>query len=291
MNILSIQSWVAYGHVGNAAAIFPLQRLGAEVWAVHTVQYSNHTGYGDFTGMRMPAETVRDLVAGIAARGALPRCDALLSGYLGTAAVGDAVIEAAKSLRAANPRALWCCDPVLGDQVPGEIARGLYVPEDLARLVATRCVKQADLLTPNQFELGYLTGLDTATLDGVRIAVARLRDMMRPEGPRAVVVTSFAGEQTPADAIDLLAAAGAQTHLLRLPRLDVASSGAGDVMAALLCFHFLRTGNIALALEWAASSLHGVLRRTAAEQSRELLLVDAQDEFAAPSRRFSAKRL
>ena len=150
---------------------------------------------------------------------------------------------------------------------------------------------KADVLTPNQFELGHLTGLDTGTLDGVRIAVARLRDMMRPEGPRAVVVTSFAGEQTPDDAIDLLAAAGTDTHLLRLPRLDVASSGAGDVMAALLCFHLLRTGSIALALEWAASALHGVLRRTAAERSRELLLVDAQDELVAPSRRFSARKL
>ncbi|MBX9700789.1 MAG: pyridoxal kinase, partial [Acetobacteraceae bacterium] len=65
MNILSIQSWVAYGHVGNAAAVFPLQRLGAEVWAVHTVQFSNHPGHGQFRGAVLPPALIRDCVDGI----------------------------------------------------------------------------------------------------------------------------------------------------------------------------------------------------------------------------------
>ena len=94
MNILSIQSHVAYGHVGNAAAVFPMQRLGHEVWPIHTVQFSNHPGYGGFRGASFDAALIDACVEGIAERGALARCDAVLSGYLGGAETGDAILRA-----------------------------------------------------------------------------------------------------------------------------------------------------------------------------------------------------
>src|SRR3954468_12235433 len=115
MNILSIQSWVAYGHVGNASAMFPLQRLGAEVWAINTVQFSNHTGYGVWTGQVFTGEAVRKIVDGIAERGVLGKCDAVLSGYMGNSGIGAAILDTVARVRAANPAALYCCDPVIGD--------------------------------------------------------------------------------------------------------------------------------------------------------------------------------
>ncbi|MFC7543031.1 pyridoxal kinase [Siccirubricoccus deserti] len=134
MNILSIQSWVAYGHVGNASAVFPLQRLGAEVWAVNTVQFSNHPGHGGFRGQVFSGGLVRDCVQGIAERGVLPQCDAVLSGYIGEAGIGGAVVDAVRQVKSANPRALYCCDPVIGD------AGRIYVGRAFRRCCATwRC--------------------------------------------------------------------------------------------------------------------------------------------------------
>lgn len=280
MNIISIQSWVTYGHVGNAAAVFPLQRLGAEVWAINTVQFSNHTGYGDWTGEVGTGAQVAALMDGIAARGALPRCDAVLSGYMGDPAVGVAIVDAAARVKAANPAALYCCDPVIGDD-----GRGVYVRPSIPEFIRDRAIPAADIATPNQFELEYLTGRRVATLADARAAVAALQAL----GPRVVLVTSLRTEDTPAGSLDLLAAEGGGCHLLRTPMLPVAVNGAGDAIAALFLLHRLRHNSAPAALEAAGSSVWGLLARTAAANSREILLVAAQEEFVAPSRRFTAE--
>lgn len=279
MSILSIQSWVAYGHVGNAAAIFPLQRLGAEVWAINTVQFSNHTGYGHWTGEVFSAASIRALVDGIAARGVLPACDALLSGYLGDATIGEAILDAAARLRAANPAALWCCDPVIGD-----VEEGVYVRPGIAEFLRERALPAADILTPNHFELEALSATPCVTLDEARRALGRLH----AAGPRIILVTSLRTEATPDDAIDLLVSEGGRAHLLRTPRLPIRLNGTGDAIAALFLFHCLRTGDARAALEGAASALHGVLRATLDAGASELELVAAQDEIVNPSLRFTA---
>ncbi len=281
MNILSVQSWVAYGHVGNASALFPLQRLGAEVWAIHTVQFSNHTGYGAWTGQVFTGETVSALVDGIAARGVLGRCDAVLSGYMGDATIGDAILAAVARVRQANPAALYACDPVIGDE-----GRGVFVRPGIPELLRDRALAEADIATPNQFELAHLTGMTIATIEDAKRAVLRLRAMMRPGGPRVVLVTSANTEATPPGSLDLLASTGGgeRCHLLRTPRLPVAVNGAGDAIAALFLFHWLRTGSAVASLEAAGSAIWGVLKHTADAGSRELLLVAAQAEFANPSR-------
>ncbi len=281
MNVLSIQSWVAYGHVGNASAIFPLQRLGAEVWAINTVQFSNHTGYGAWTGQVFTGQAVRELVDGIAARGVLGRCDAVLSGYMGDSGIGEAILDALARVRAANPGAFYCCDPVIGDE-----GRGVYVRAGIPELLRDRALPLADLATPNAFELTHLTGLPCLTLDQAKAAVARLQQRMRPSGPRAVLLTSLRTEATPPGSIDLLAAEAGQFHLMRTPLLPVAVNGAGDALAALFLFHRLRTGTAHAALEAAGSSIFGLLRRTAEAGSRELVTVAAQEEFVRPSIRF-----
>ncbi|MBC9209295.1 pyridoxal kinase PdxY [Roseomonas aerophila] len=277
MNILSIQSWVAYGHVGNASAVFPLQRLGAEVWAVNTVQFSNHTGYGTWRGQVFGADLVSDLVQGIEDRGALPRCDAVLSGYMGDAAIGEAILAAVAKVKAANPKALYCCDPVIGD-----VGRGVFVRPGIPEYMRDRAVPAADLITPNQFELENLTGLPVTTLAEAKVAVAALQAL----GPRAVLVTSLKVAETPEDQIELLAAEGGEFHRVRTPMLPLSVNGAGDAIAALFLFHRLKTGSVAAAAAAAASSIYGLLRRTAEAGSREILTVAAQEEFVAPSRVF-----
>jgi pyridoxine kinase len=279
VNVLSLQSWVAYGHVGNAAAVFPLQRLGAEVWAVHTVQFSNHTGYGDWTGEVFDAATIGSLIEGIARRGVLGTCDAVLSGYLGGPAIGAAVLGAARQVKAANPRALYCCDPVIGDA-----GRGVYVQADIPEFFRAQALPAADIAVPNPFELALLAGTDCATLAGAKEAIGRLQAM----GPRIVLVSGLRTEATPADAVDLLVGEAGAFHLLRTPLLPIAVNGAGDVLAALFLFHRMAAGAARAALEAAAASLFGLIRCTAEMGARELQIIAAQEEIVRPSRRFRA---
>ena len=280
MNILSIQSWVASGHVGNASAVFPLQRLGAEVWALNTVQFSNHTGYGAWRGQVFGAELIRELVTGIEERGVLGTCDAVLSGYMGDAAIGEAILEAVARVRAANPQAVYCCDPVIGD-----VGRGVFVRPGIPEFMRDRAMPAADIATPNQFELEWLTGRAVGTLAEAKAAVRALQE----SGPRCVLVTSLRVEDTPADAIEMLAAEGGQFWRVRTPLLPISVNGAGDAIAALFLFHRLRWGDVRVAVSSAASSIHGLLRRTAEAGSREILTVAAQDEFVRPSQTFVAE--
>ncbi len=188
MNILSIQSHVAYGHVGNAAAVFPLQRLGFEVWPVNTVQFSNHTGYSGWTGQVFEAGHIAELIQGLGDRGVLAGCDGVLSGYLGGAALGATVLDAVARVRAGNPDAVYCCDPVMGD-----IGRGLFVAPDIPGFLRARALPAADLVTPNLFELEQLTGARVASLEDA-VAVARGAVAL---GPTVVLVTSLRHAATP----------------------------------------------------------------------------------------------
>lgn len=274
MNILSIQSWVSYGHVGNAAAVFPMQRLGAEVWAINTVQFSNHTGYGSWRGSVLPADLIRELVTGIEERDALPRCDALLSGYLGDPLVAEAVLYARARLQTANPAAIYCADPVIGDD-----GRGIYVRPGIAELMRDQIVPAADILTPNLFELRYLTGLPCDSLGSVKEAVAALQ----ARGPRRILVTSLRTPETPDDKLDMIAAEGGAYFRLRAPLLPISVNGAGDAIAALFLVHTLQGRSAAEALAAAGSSIFGILRHTAETGQREIALIAAQQELVAPT--------
>jgi pyridoxine kinase len=281
-NILSIQSHVAYGHVGNASAVFPMQRLGVEVWPIHTVQFSNHTGYGAWKGQVFDGPVIEELVEGIAERGVLPRCDGVLSGYMGSADIGNAILSAVARVRAANPDALYCCDPVIGD-----VGRGVFVRPGIPEFMRDQAVPAADIVTPNQFELDYLSGIKTVALAEAKEAVSAVQLI----GPKVVLVTSLHTEETPADAIDLLAGQGGSFWRVRTPKLSLHVNGAGDAIAALFFVHYARSGSAELALGEAASSVYGLLKRTEEAGSREILTVAAQDEFVAPTHRFPVARV
>lgn len=282
MNILSIQSHVAYGHVGNASATFPMQRLGVEVWPIQTVQFSNHTGYGSWKGRVFDGGMIDEVMEGISERGVLPSCDGVLSGYMGSADIGHAILSAVERVRAANPKAVYCCDPVMGD-----VGRGVFVRPGIPEFMREQAVPAADIVTPNQFELELLTDIEIRTIADAHRAVEALRDA----GPKVVLVTSLATEETPEDAIDLVAADAGGTFRVRTPKLDVGVNGAGDAIAALFFVHYLREESAAAALAKASSSIYGLLKRTKEAGSREILTVAAQDEFVAPSHRFEPEAI
>ena len=289
MNILSIQSWVSYGHVGNSSAVFPLQRLGAEVWAVNTVQFSNHTGYGGWTGRVATGAEIAALIDGIAERGVLPSCDAVLSGYMGSGEIGDAIADAVRRVKAANPMAIYCCDPVIGDNdTPGDAASGagggVYVRPGVPEFIRDVALPLSDIATPNQFELRHLTGLPCDTLASAKAAVSAIQ----AKGPGVVLVTSLNVADTPPDCVDMLVGADGHFHRLRTPRLPLVVNGAGDAIAALFLFHCLNLKSPVAAMEAAGSSIYGLLRRTHEAGSREILIVAAQAEFVAPRDHFVA---
>ncbi len=282
MNILSIQSHVAYGHVGNASAVFPMQRLGVEVWPIHTVQFSNHTGYGAWKGRVYDGPMIDEIMEGIAERGVLQNCNAVLSGYMGSADIGNAVLSALARVKAANPEAIYACDPVIGD-----IGRGIYVRPGIPEFMRDQAIPAATIITPNQFELDFLSGEDTSQIKGLKAALKAVHQL----GPKAIMVTSYLGVGTPDGSIDLLASSPEGLWRVRTPRLGVNVNGAGDAIAALFLVHFLKTKSVAEALSKAASSIYGLLKRTEEAGSREILTVQAQDEFVTPSRVFTAEKI
>lgn len=272
--VLSIQSWVSFGHVGNAAAMLPMQRLGVDVWAIHTVQFSNHTGYATWRGPVFDGAMVRDVVAGIEERGVLGRCDGVITGYMGDRAIGEAILDTVARVRRANPSALYCCDPVIGD-----VDHGVYVAPGIAEFIRTHAVPSADIVTPNLFELEYLTDMKVTSLNAALAAVDRLHNA----GPRVILVTSLVHGDTPVDEIELLASDGEHVWIATTPRLPVSVSGAGDAIAAVFFVHYARTRAVDAALSNAASSIFGLMSFTAQAGGGEIRLIDAQDEFVSPT--------
>lgn len=268
--------------MGNSAAVFPLQRLGFSVWPVNTVHFSNHTGYGHWRGPVLPAEDVADVVRGIEERGVLPECDAVLSGYVGDASLGRVVLDAVAKVKAANPRALYCCDPVMGDA-----GRGFFVRPGIPGFMRDEAVPAADVITPNRFELEFLAGRAVATLDD---ALAAADDALAL-GPGLVLVTSLVRRDAPPGRIEMLAASAQGAWLVETPLLPLSVNGAGDVTSALFLAHLLRGGRPEEALSTTASSVYAILEETHRARAREIRLVAAQDAIADPPCRFPARRL
>jgi pyridoxine kinase len=275
--ILSIQSHVVLGHVGNSAAVFPLQRLKREVWPLMTVQFSSHTGYHGWRGRAFDVALIDECVAGLEAIGVLSRCGGLLTGYLGKAEIGEAALRALERVRAANGTATYACDPVIGD-----VGRESYVAAGVGEFLRDRALAAATIATPNAFELGWLTGERAHDVQTARRAIA----LLRRRGPQVVVAKSLALDDTPADALDMLAGDEAGFWRLRTPKLPIAVNGAGDLFAALFFHHWLETRQTPEALSRAAASVHAIVNATLEAGSRELSLIAAQEELVRPSRLF-----
>ncbi|MCL2270254.1 MAG: pyridoxal kinase PdxY [Treponema sp.] len=293
MAVLSIQSHVVYGYAGNTAAVFPMQRLGREVWVINTVEFSNHTGYGAWKGKVLGGELAEELVTGLEERGVLDRCEAVLSGYLGDAAVGRAITNAVQKVRSVAPNALYCCDPVMGDA-----GRGFYVKPDIPALFKNELVPLADIVTPNQFELETLAGHSIHNVDDARRAV----DLIHEQGPGIVLVTSFCGGGNDGQ-IGMLASDKSGLYSVYTPELPIPAgmAGTGDITASVFLSRYLETKDVKKALELCTASIYGIIEASisgaASPQSRsplpimELRIVQAQKELDSPSHFYEARKL
>jgi pyridoxine kinase len=270
MPILSIQSHVAYGRVGNRAAVFALERLGHEVWPINTVNFSNHPAMESWKGGVHRAADIAEIIDEIEKRQAFPHCAAIISGYIGDAAIGRAVIDAVKRVRKVNPRMFYALDPVIGDQ-----PQGTYVAEGVPEMFRDEAVPEADIVLPNAYELSMLTGQPIASVDDAAKAAAALLT----RGPEMVVVKGLRHGST----ISALLVSGTQAWQATSPWVDVQTHGTGDLFCALFLGHFLLRGDARSALARAVHGVHAVLERTRALKLDALALVDAQDELVATS--------
>ncbi|KAA5604500.1 pyridoxal kinase [Roseospira marina] len=293
MPILSIQSHVCAGHVGNTAAVPAWQALGRAVWPVYTVLFSNHPGYGRLRGQAVDPAVVDACLQGLAEHVAWPDRAAVLSGYLGTAGVADAVADAVDRAREGRPELPYLCDPVMGDTGPGlagPIGPGLYVEATIPSAIRDRLIPRATIAKPNQFELGLLTGRSCETLADVIDAVQALRAM----GPPVVVVTSVEVPDGPEpDGARCLVADGSGVWMVATPRLRFprAPNGAGDVLAALFLHHWLLDPRPPVALSAAVSGLFELLAETLRRGDCELALLAVGARIGAPERIWAPIRL
>jgi pyridoxine kinase len=284
-HILSIQSHVVSGYVGNRSAVFPLQRLGCEVSFINTVQFSNHTGHGSWTGDIFPASHIQDVIDGLWKNYTLDHLDAVLSGYQGKPELGRVIIDTVKAIKQKTPRVIYCCDPVIGD-----IGRGVYVLPETAEFIKQYAIDVADILTPNQFELGYLTNMTINTLDDIRNACQQLHQ----RGPKIIVVTSVTAiDKSDDDQIGMLVSNGQEIWLTHSPyfQFTKAPSGSGDATAAIFLAKYLETNNMVSALEHTTAAMHAIFAKTHAMESYELRIISAQDEIVCPSKTFSAEKI
>jgi len=288
MAVLSIQSHVVFGYAGNTSAVFPLQRLGREVWAINTVEFSNHTGYGSWRGKVLGAELVAELVTGLEERGALSRVEAVLSGYLGDAEVGRAIIDAVKKVRKESPNALYCCDPVMGD-----VGRGFYVKPDIPDMFKNELIPLADIICPNQFELETLSGAGITSIESAVKAI----NILHEKGPSVVLVTSFKEKD---GELSMLASDSKNVYKVTTPELPLGGgvAGTGDMTTSIFLSRYLETKNLAKTLELCTASIFGILNASFAAASSikndlpvELKVIDAQQELVSPSQFFKAEKI
>ena len=287
MTVISIQSQVAYGHVGNSAAVFPMQMHGIDVIAVPTTLLSNRPGYPTLRGRVLEAQLVADLLVGIEERGAVDHAGMILSGYLGSpeiaAVVADFVARAKERNRARNPALRYVCDPVLGDR-----DRGLFVQTDIPPVVRDRLCPLADVITPNHFEFEFLCGARASAIDQM---IAQAKALIA-RGPSTVVVTSAELEDTPDGRIDTIAVERSKETVkafrVTTPKLPISPNGTGDLFAALYVAGSARGKDTAEALAHAASAVFAVLERTAARGREEMRIVESGELLVHPKRVFDA---
>ncbi|EPE7488868.1 pyridoxal kinase PdxY [Cronobacter universalis] len=284
-NILAIQSHVVFGHAGNSAAEFPMRRLGANVWPLNTVQFSNHTQYGQWTGAVMPPSHLTEIVQGIAAIGQLSRCDAVLSGYLGSAEQGEHILEIVRQVKAANPQAKYFCDPVMGHP-----EKGCIVAPGVAEFHARFALPASDIIAPNLLELEMLSGHAVASVDE---AVATARELIA-RGPQIVLVKHLARAGYHQDRFEMLLVTSDEAWHISRPLVDFGARqpvGVGDVTSGLLLVKLLQGATLREALEHVTAAVYDIMVTTKRMEEYELQVVAAQDGIARPEHYFTAVKL
>lgn len=283
--ILSIQSHVVFGCAGNSAAVFPMRRMGMEVWPVNTVQFSNHTQYSQGgQGMVMPDGHIRQLITGLADIGVLGQCDALLSGYLGSAEQGEEILAAVARLKALNPNALYFCDPVMGHP-----DKGCIVAPGVADFLKNRALTCADMLAPNLLELEQLTEREIRNVPQALAACQQLRD----QGVKLVMVKYLGKAGFAMDRFEILLVCEEGAFHISRPLYPFARDpiGVGDLLSATMLANLLAGFTPVAAFERTNASVDAVVAQTWLAGAYELQLVAAQQAMVLPQVREQATRL
>ncbi|MDH3002153.1 pyridoxal kinase PdxY [Pasteurella multocida] len=283
-HVLSIQSHVVYGYAGNKSATFPMQLLGVDVWALNTVQFSNHTQYGKWTGMVIPKEQIGEIVRGIDAIEALHLCDAIVSGYIGSAEQVEEIINAVRFIKSKNPNALYLCDPVMGHP-----DKGCIVAEGVKEGLINLAMAEADLITPNLVELRELSGLPVENFaqaqDAVRTILAK--------GPKKVLVKHLSKVGKDSSQFEmLLATKDGMWHISRpLHQFRKEPVGVGDLTAGLFIANLLNGKSDIEAFEHTANAVNDVMTVTQQKDNYELQIIAAREYIMQPSSQYKAVKI
>ncbi|VEA73496.1 Pyridoxamine kinase [Serratia rubidaea] len=284
-NILSIQSHVVFGHAGNSAAEFPMRRMGVNVWPLNTVQFSNHTQYGRWTGCVMPASNLSEIAQGIADIDQLQRCDAVLSGYIGSPEQGGHILDIVRQVKQANPDAWYFCDPVMGHP-----EKGCIVAPGVAEFLCQQALPCSDMVAPNVLELEQLSQREVASVeqavDAARVLIAR--------GPKVVLVKHLSRAGYRRDAFEMLLVTADEAWHISRPLVDFGSRqpvGVGDLTSGLLLVDLLQGKALDQALEHVTAAVYEVMLITKEMGEYELQVVAAQDYIVNPRCHFAAVKL
>lgn len=277
MNILTIQSHVVYGHAGNSAAVFPMQRLGANVWPINTVQFSNHTQYGKWTGQALPAEEITHLVNGIENIGELKTCTAVLSGYIGDSTQGSHILETVNRIKKANPQAIYLCDPVMGHP-----EKGCVVKEGIAEYLCSTLIPNADIIAPNQLELATLTDMPIHSIADAVVAARKALLL----GPKIVLVKHLNYAGKPADRFESIVVSQDEAWYAYRPlyAFERQPVGVGDMVSGIFLVRYLSGDSLQQALTHTLAASDAVLKATFAANAYELKIIEAQEEIAHPTK-------
>jgi pyridoxine kinase len=279
MNILSIQSYVSYGHVGNSAAVFCFQLFGFDVWPIPTALLSNHPGHPSFRGQKFTASTIQDLILGLSDLGVLNRCDAVISGYFSDPDISELIANIVNQIKSANPAAVYLCDPVMGND-----ERGLYVPGEVPKAIASNLIPIADIVTPNRFELEQLCKLTVATKEDAAAALHKVTT----QGPLVAVCTSAPTSSSRAMAV--LGCYGSKTWVIETPRCITMANGRGDCLSAILLAHHLSGKSLERSLSLSVSAVYDLIQM-AGNNARDLPLVAGQGRILQPTQIFTPQLL
>ncbi|WP_085247186.1 pyridoxal kinase PdxY [Gilliamella mensalis] len=285
-NILSIQSHVVFGHAGNSAAEFPMRRIGVNVWPLNTVQFSNHTQYRQWTGTVMAASHLTEIADGINEIDELKRCDAVLSGYMGSPEQGNAIIEIVKKVKAVNPNAIYFCDPVMGHP-----EKGCFVAPGVSEFLCNTALPMADMMAPNILELEELNGKQR--INNVEQAILACRELCK-KGPKAILVKHLSRAGYKIDRFEMLLVTQDEAWHIDRPLVDFGVRqpvGVGDMTSGLFLANILLGKSLVEALEHTTSAVYAVMLETLKQDEYELQLVAAQNEIDKPTQWFNAKKI
>ncbi|AGH39400.1 Pyridoxamine kinase [Bibersteinia trehalosi USDA-ARS-USMARC-188] len=284
-NVLSIQSHVVYGYAGNKAAVFPMQLLGVDTWALNTVQFSNHTQYGKWKGMVIPKEQIGEIAQGIAEIEALHECDAILSGYIGAAEQGAEILAAVAKIKALNPNAIYFCDPVMGHP-----DKGCIVAPGVAEFLRDEAMAKADIIAPNLVELRELTGLPVLDFDG---AIEAIRTILG-KGVKKVLVKHLSRVgKDPSQFEMLLATQEGIWHISRPLHEFKAKDpvGVGDLTSGIFLANLLNGKSDVEAFEHTANAVNDVMSVTQQSGKYELQIIQARELIVHPQSRYQAVKI